>query len=170
LNTQPERGVYGVKTRPDVISDHLIVASPIELDALVGERVMAHTPEVYWEDSYANQRFASLEEALAAMRDPFYQLFIPEQERADAVLAEVREFPRYSTHISTALEIVERFSAEGQSLHLRQKQEWWIAAFGSHPESRARTAAAAICLAALHVKGVHVELREAAASHVPRVR
>ncbi len=151
-----------MKTRPDVNSDHFVVTTPHELDALVGDRVMGHTPEIYWEDSYANQRFSSLEEALAAMRDPFYQLFIPEQERADAVLAEVREFPRYSTHIATALEIVERFSAQGESLHLRQKQEWWMAAFGSHPEARARTAAAAICLAALRVKGVQVEFRETA--------
>jgi hypothetical protein len=100
------------------------------------------------------------------MRDPYFQLFIPERERADAVLSEVREFPRYSAEIGTALEIVERYSAAGEALHLRQKQEWWIASFGSHLESRAHSAAAAICLAALRVKGMHVELRDSNAKGV----
>lgn len=146
--------------RTDTNSSHVVVGSLTDLDAMVGDRVMGDTPTIYWEDSYANQRFDSLEEALDAMRDPYFQLFIPERERADAVLAEVREFPRYSAEISIALEIVERFSAAGEALHLRQKQEWWIASFGSHPECRARTAATAICLAALRVKGLNVELRE----------
>ncbi len=146
--------------RSDTFLDHVTVGSLTELDALVGERVMGDTPSIFWEDSYANQRFSSLEEALDAMRDPYFQLFIPERERAGAVLSEVREFPAYSSHISTALEIVERFSAAGEALHLRQKHEWWIASFGSHAESRAPTAAAAICLAALRVKGLHAELPE----------
>jgi hypothetical protein len=134
--------------RTENAQNNTVEVSLNELDALVGERVMGDAPAIYWEDSYANQRFDSLEEALDAM--------------ADAVLSEVREFPRYSSETATALEIVERFSAAGEALHLRQKQEWWIASFGSHPECRSHAAAAAICLAALRVKGVHVELRDPA--------
>jgi hypothetical protein len=148
--------------RKDILLEHVTLGALSDLDALVGARVMGVTPRVYWQDSYANQRFDTLEEALAAMRDPYFQLFIPERERAEAVLVEVREFPPYSSKIAVALEIVTHFSAAGEALLLRCKNHWWVASIGGHPESRARTAAAAICLAALRVKGFDVELRESA--------
>ena len=146
--------------RSDTFAEFVTLSSSIDLDALVGQRVMGDEPTVYWKDSYANQRFETLEDALESMRDPYFQGFIPEPARAQAVLAEVREYPAYSTKIAQALEVVKRFSAEGEALHLRQKQHWWIASFSTHPEAQARTAAAAICLAALRVRGIRAELRE----------
>jgi hypothetical protein len=154
--------------RTELSPEHLTVGTLAELDALIGERVMGASPQVYWEDSYANQRFNSLEEALAAMRDPYFQLFIPENARAEAVLAEVREFPAYSSKIATALEVVERYSADGESLLLRQKNHYWIAAFGEHSECRASTAATAICLAALRARGIAVSLPESVGAGPPK--
>ena len=61
---------------------------------------------------------------------------------------------------AVALNIVERFSEEGDSLQLRQKDYSWVAAFGKHPECRANTAATAICLAALRARNLAVTLGE----------
>ena len=149
--------------RTDFPSEHVLLRTLADLDALIGERVMDAAPVIYWEDSYANQRFDSLEEAMEAMRDPYYQLFIPEAERNAAVICEVREYPAYSAKMTTALDVVERISANGDPLHLRQKNLGWIASFGRFTECRARTAPAAISLAALRVRGICAELLEAPA-------
>lgn len=129
-----------------------------EVDALVGEHVMHDSPEVYWQDSYAHLRFDSASEALEALRDPYFQLFIPECERTGTVLAEVRAFPPYSTNLEDSLEVISCLSREGLLFHLRKSNGRWGAAFGQNPELRADTAPLAICLAALRAKGIEAQV------------
>lgn len=134
-----------------------------ELDSFVGRFVMGDSPSVYWMDSYAHLRFESLEEALSAMRDPYFQHFIPPDERAETVLAEVAEFPEYSSKITVALEIVQRLSAEAKGLQLKRETSGrWNAAFGAHSFAEGSTAPIAISLAALRARGMEVYLCDAA--------
>jgi hypothetical protein len=135
----------------------LRVASLKELDALVGKYLTKETPQVFWEEEHACLRFESIEEALEAMRDPYFQLFIPEDARANTALKEVQEFRAYSSELELAWEVVERISPQFEPLHVRCVTGVWYAAFGTQPESSSHSAPVAICLAALRAHGMDVD-------------
>jgi hypothetical protein len=136
----------------------LRVASLKELDALVGKYLVKETPQVFWEEEHACLRFESIEEALEAMRDPYFQLFIPEEARPHTALKEVQEFRSYSSDLSLAWEVVERISPQLETMHVRCEDGVWSAAFGTRPEAVSRSAPVAICLAALRAHGMDVDL------------
>ncbi|HEY3901733.1 MAG TPA: hypothetical protein VGM54_24180 [Chthoniobacter sp.] len=136
----------------------LRVASLKELDALVGKYLVKESPHIFWEEEHACLRFDSIEEALDAMRDPYFQLFIPEEARPHTALKEVQEFRPYSTELGLAWEVVERISPQLEPLHVRCQEGHWSAAFGDRPESVSRSAPVAICLAALRAHGMDVDL------------
>ena len=133
------------------------VSSLKELDALVGKYLTKETPQVFWEEEHACLRFDSIEEALEAMRDPYFQLFIPEDARANTALKEVQEFRAYSSELALAWEVVERISPQLEPLHVRCESGIWHAAFGNQPESCSRSAPVAICLAGLRAHGMDVD-------------
>jgi hypothetical protein len=136
----------------------LRVASLKELDALVGKYLVKETPQVFWEEEHACMRFDSIEEALEAMRDPYFQLFIPEEARPHTALKEVQEFRAYSSELTLAWEVVERISPQLEPMHVRCENGLWSAAFGDRPECSSRSAPVAICLAALRAHGMDVDL------------
>ncbi|HSI11914.1 MAG TPA: hypothetical protein VK961_07710 [Chthoniobacter sp.] len=135
----------------------LRVASLKELDALVGKYLTKETPQVFWEEEHACLRFESIEEALEAMRDPYFQLFIPEDARANTALKEVQEFRAYSSELALAWGVVERISPHLEPLHIRCVNSVWYAAFGQQSESTSESAPVAICLAALRAHGMDVD-------------
>jgi hypothetical protein len=136
----------------------LRVASLKELDALVGKYLTKETPQIFWEEEHACLRFESIEEALEAMRDPYFQLFIPADARANTALKEVQEFRPYSSDLALAWEVVERISPKLEALHIRCEAGVWYAAFGTQQDSIAASAPVAICLAALRANGMDVDL------------
>jgi hypothetical protein len=91
------------------------------------------------------------------MRDPYFQLFIPEDARANTALKEVQEFRAYSSELALAWEVVERLSPELEPLHIRCVDGVWYAAFGAQPESSSSSAPVAICLASLRAYGMDVD-------------
>ncbi|MEP6667948.1 MAG: hypothetical protein ABJF10_02280 [Chthoniobacter sp.] len=135
----------------------LRVASLKELDALVGKYLTKETPQVFWEEEHACLRFESIEEALEAMRDPYFQLFIPEDARANTALKEVQEFRAYSSELALAWEVVERISPQVEPMHVRCESGLWYASFGEREESCSKSAPVAICLAALRAHGMDVD-------------
>jgi hypothetical protein len=135
----------------------LRVACLKELDALVGKYLTKETPQVFWEEEHACLRFESIEEALEAMRDPYFQLFIPEDARANTALKEVQEFRAYSSELPLAWQVVEQVSPHLEPLHIRCQAGMWYTAFGSQEESSSSSAPVAICLAALRAHGVEVD-------------
>jgi len=135
----------------------LRVASLKELDALVGKYLTKEIPQTFWEEEHACLRFDSIDEALEAMRDPFFQLFIPEDARANTALKEVQEFRAYSSELALAWEVVERISPQLEALRVRCAGGVWHAAFGNQPESSSRSAPVAICLAGLRAHGMDVD-------------
>jgi hypothetical protein len=128
-----------------------------ELDALVGKYLTQETPQVFWEEEHACLRFDSIDEALESMRDPYFQLFIPEDARGNTALKEVQEFRAYSSELALAWEVVERISPQLEPLHVRCEGGVWHAAFGKQAECCSRSAPAAICLAALRAHGIDVD-------------
>ncbi len=138
--------------------DWLRIDSLSALDALVGRYITSETPEVHWEDSYAHMRFESADEALEAMRDPYFQQFIPVQVRPHTVLREVRNFAPYSTDLKTAWEVVEKVATPRLQLNMWRDRDFWCAAFGDHVPVVSTTPAIAICLAALRAKGLEIVL------------
>jgi len=138
--------------------ERLRVGSLKELDALVGMYLTQESPITYWEEQHACFRFDTLEEAEEALDDPYFRHFLPEQQGRAAAFVEVREFPRYSSDLSAAWELVERLSGSVHSLHVRREHTRWIAAFGDSPAATALSAPAAICLAALRARGIEVDM------------
>jgi len=134
------------------------VESLAELDALIGRYVTGEKPQSHWEDSHAGLQFDSLEEALEALREPYFQQFIPEIERAQAVLREVEEYRCYSADLAVAWEVVARLSGAKRPLRLWRDGDVWRAAFGNLDPVGAATAPIAICLAALRSRGVEIEM------------
>jgi hypothetical protein len=134
------------------------VGSLMELDALVGKHLTGEQPKRHWEDSYAHLHCESFEEACEALRDPYFQQFTPEERRPDTILHEVEIFPPYSTSIDAAWEVVESLGSSVEVLKIRRDKGRWAAAFGDRPAALATTAALAICLAALRVRGIEVEI------------
>jgi hypothetical protein len=139
-------------------TDRLRVGSLKELDALVGMYLTQENPVTYWEEQHACFRFETLQEAEEALDDPYFRHFLPEQQGRSAAFVEVHEFPRYSSDLGAAWELVERLSGSVHSLHVRREHTRWIAAFGDSPAATAFSAPAAICLAALRARGIEVDL------------
>ncbi len=131
-----------------------------ELDALVGKYLTGEPPQTYWEDSLSYLRFDSIEEALNALSDPYFQRCFPEGVRLDNELSEVFEFRAYSSDLSLAWEVVERLSGTVNTLRVRRERNKWVAAFGDGPAVSATAAPVAICLAALRTRGIEVEIDE----------
>lgn len=144
--------------RKETKTERIRVACLKELDALVGKHVTKETPQTFWEEQQVCLRFDSLEEALEAMRDPFFQEFIPKDARPQSALTEVQEFRPYSSDLSVAWEVVEHLAGEIDDFHVRRVDGHWIAAFGNSPAADSRSAPVAICLAGLRAKGIEVDL------------
>ena len=136
------------------------VESLAELDALVGRYITGEKPQSHWEDSHAGLHFDSLEEALEALREPYFQQFIPEEERARTVLREVEEYRCYSADLVLAWEVVARLSGAKRPLRVWREGEVWHAAVGDFASTGAATAPIAICLAGLRSRGVEIEMPE----------
>ncbi len=138
--------------------DWLRVETHDALDALVGRYITGEEPQVHWEDSHAHMRFESADEALEALREPYFQQFIPLDVRASTVLVEVLEYPPYSTDLAQAWQVAEKIATPRQPLRIWRERQYWCANFGDFPAVSARTAPAAICLAALRLRGLEVAL------------
>ncbi len=139
----------------DAQCERVRVASLRELDALVGTRLTQETPITQWEDSRTHFRFASIEEAIEALHDPYFQQFGP---GSAAVFVEVKEYRRYSENLDAAWDVVESLSQQQtKPLVVLRRPGRWSAAFGDGPSVEAQTAPLAICVAALLAQGIVVE-------------
>lgn len=134
------------------------VASLDQLDALVGRYVMDDSPRVYWEHKHSQWRFDSLGDALNALDDPFFNALVPEAQRENLAVTEVREFPPYSGDLGEAIRVVEQLGAERKPLTLCPAVQKWVASFGESERVEAPSPAVAICMAALRMRGLEVEL------------
>src|SRR3954453_10879520 len=110
--------------------ERLRVASLKELDALVGKYLTKETPQVFWEEQQVCLRFDSIEEALEAMHDPYFQQFIPKDARPHSSLAEVHEFRAYTSDLNCAWEVIEKLSTDGDAVQIHKEHGKWTAAFG----------------------------------------
>ncbi len=144
--------------RNEFTTSRVRVGTLRELDALIGKYLTGETPQTYWEDSHSYVRFDSIEEALNAMSDPYFQRCFPEGVRLDNELSEVFEFRAYSSDLTLAWEVVERLSGTINTLRVRREKNRWVAAFGDGPAVSATAAPVAICLAALQTRGIEVDL------------
>ena len=143
--------------RNEVTTARVRVETLRELDALVGKYLIGEDPQTYWEDSHSFLRFDSIEEALNAMADPYFQRCFPEGVRLDNELSEVFEFRAYSSDLSLAWEVVERLSGTVNTLRVKREKNRWVAAFGDGPAVSASSAPVAICMAALRTRGIEVD-------------
>ena len=123
----------------------------------MGNISLGKNPQTYWEDSHSFLRFDSIEEALNALADPYFQRCFPEGVRLDNELSEVFEFRSYSSDLSLAWEVVERLSGTVNTLRVRREKSRWVAAFGEGASVSASSAPVAICLAALRTRGIEVD-------------
>src|SRR4051812_7408248 len=121
--------------REEPKSERLRAVSLKELDALIGRYLTKETPQIFWEEQQVCLRFDSIEEALEAMHDPYFQQFIPKDARPHSALTEVHEFRAYSSDLNCAWELVELLSSDADAFNVRREQGQWIAAFGNHPKS-----------------------------------
>ena len=138
----------------DVLTERVRVASLRDLDALVGTRLTQETPITQWEDSRTHFRFPSVEEAIEALQDPYFQQFGPSSA---AVFVEVKEFRRYSENLDAAWDVVESLSQHTKPLVVIRRAGKWAVSFGDGPSVEAETAPLAICVAALLAKGIAVD-------------
>ncbi len=136
------------------------VESLSALDALVGRYITGEQSQIHWEDSHAHMRFDSANEALEALREPYFQQFIPASVRATTVLREVQEFLPYSSDLEVSWQVIERVATPRQNFRIWRDRRSLCAAFGDFPAVSARTGPIAICLAALRVRGLEVGLSE----------
>jgi hypothetical protein len=153
--------------RKDTQPERLQLASLKQLDALIGKYLTKETPQVFWEEPEACLRFDSLQEAIEAMRDPYFQEFIPKEARPHSALTEVQEFRPYSADLNVAWELVDQLSAEAGTFHVKREDGQWLMAFGDRPVVVSRLAPLAICLAALRARGIEVDLAEEATPSLP---
>ena len=128
-------------------TERLRVASLKELDALVGKYLTKETPQIFWEEQQVCLRFDSIEEALEAMHDPYFQQFIPKDALPHSSLTEVHEFRAYSSDLNCAWEVVERIS-QVELMYVCRRKRLVQAATGDREESCSKSAPVAICLAA----------------------
>lgn len=138
----------------DELFERVRVASLRDLDALVGTRLTQETPITQWEDSRTHFRFASVEEAIEALHDPYFQQFGP---GSAAVFVEVKEFRRYSENLDAAWDVVESLSQQTKPLVVLRRAGKWSVSFGDGPSVEAQTAPLAICVAALLARGIVVD-------------
>ena len=143
--------------RKDDPSESIRVNSLAELDALVGRYLTGETPRVHWVDSHTQFQFDSVEEAVEAVNDPFFQQFVQRDGPPTTVLMEVKEYRRYSSDLATAWELVEYLTHRLEPLSVWHEAEKWEGAFGNREFVAAPSAPLAICLAALRARGVEVE-------------
>jgi hypothetical protein len=143
--------------RTDESTEHIPIASLAELDALVGTRLTGETPRTHWEDGHTHFVFSSVEEALEALRDPYYRNFMPADTNTTTVLTEIKEFRRYSSDLNAAWDVVETVGCTLEPLQVHRSEQGWVASFGPGLAAVARTAPMAICVAALLAKGIIVE-------------
>ena len=127
-----------------------------ELDALVGMRVTGEQPEVYWEDAHAVFRFETEHEALEALKRMKAQPNLPKVNWEEMTVSRVQLFRPYSSEIAMAWSAVEKVVSPENGLRIRREGGMWFVAFGEREESAARSAAVAICAAALRTVGVDV--------------
>ena len=138
-------------------SQRIRIGSLAELDGLVARHLTGAAPTTFWEDSHAFLHCDTFEEAVEALHDPYFQQFTPEERDPDTVLREVRVFRPYSSDVDEALTLIEMLSGSAV-FSFRFTGGRWEAAFGEQPVVQGRTAPLAICLAALRVRGIEVEL------------
>lgn len=124
---------------------------------MVGAHITSEAPRTHWEDTHAHLRCATFEEALEAMRDPYFQIGMPPDRGPETLLREVHVYREYSTNLDLAWEVVEKLSPANGPLHIRRDGNRWIAAIGDHPSVTAASPPLAICLAGLLVCGIAVE-------------
>ena len=151
------RAIVNEHMRNDEDKERVRIASLAELDALVGTRLTGETPRTHWEDGHTRFVFSSVEEAIEALRDPYYRHFMPADVNATTVLTEVKEFRRYSSDLNAAWDVVELVSRPTLPLQVRCAEHGWVASFGQSHTVAARTAPMAICIAALLARGITVE-------------
>lgn len=143
------------------------VGSLSELDALIGTRITGERPISRWENRQTQFVFASVEEAIDALSDPYYSSFAPMTPSPAAMLFEIKEYRRYSSDLNAAWDVVETVTSAEQPLQVRVEGAKWVATFGNGPTVAALTAPVAICIAALRVKGVAVEFAPELAPLMP---
>ncbi len=134
------------------------VQTPADLNALIGARVMEDTPEIFWEDTHGYFQFHSDAEARLALRDPYYQQFLPELDWEKTSIREVQHYPCYCTDAALLWRMAERATTAHGPLLLWREHGSWHAAFSSHADAKARTPGVAICLAVLRALGHEVEV------------
>jgi hypothetical protein len=140
----------------DLLMQPVEVTSLKHLDALIGFYLTGEEPHVHWEDSSVHMRFDTVEEALDAFQDRYFQQFIPEHARRNTILSEVHVYRRYSTELEAAWTLVEMVGALGHPLHMQFEQSRWVASFGEQSAISAESAPLAISLAALRIRGIEV--------------
>jgi hypothetical protein len=150
--------------RNDELFERVRVATLRDLDALVGTRLTQETPLTHWEDSRTHFQFASIEEAIEALHDPYFQQFGP---GSSAVFVEVKEFRRYTADLDAAWDVVESLSQQTKPLVVLRKAGKWSAAFGDGPAIEAASAPLAICVAALLARGIAVEFEPGCGCDAP---
>jgi hypothetical protein len=120
--------------------------------------VIGETPEVYWEDSHGCFQFLTEVEARQALKDPYYQRFLPDVDWARTVIREVRVYRNYSSDPVVNWSVVDRAITEfGPMLMWRETGKWRVN-FGSSPNAEARNPMVALCLAALTASGLRLEV------------
>lgn len=139
-------------------TERLHVESLAELDALVGRHITGEKPKTHWEDSHAHLHFDSLDEALESLREPYFQQFIPEEDRARTVLREVEQYRCYTLDLDLAWDVVACLGNARGPLRVWREADGWHATFGERATVCAESAPVAICLAGLRSRGVEVEL------------
>ena len=159
-------GAQNQAMRNDELFERVRVATLRDLDALVGTRLTQETPLTHWEDSRTHFQFASIEEAIEALHDPYFQQFGP---GSSAVFVEVKEFRRYTEDLGAAWDVVESLSQHTKPLVVIRRAGKWAAAFGDGPSIEATSAPLAICVAALLARGIAVEFEPGLGCDVPVV-
>ena len=138
--------------------EHLRLVCAADLDALVGLHIMGEMPEVFWEDAHGVFQFATEGEVREAIEDPYYQSFLQAVEWEETIVRQVRQFPSYCGDPKIIWKVVARASQTFGPLRLQQEAGRWRASFGAHAEVPSRTAAVAICLAALQACGLTLQV------------
>ncbi len=140
------------------VIDRIRLASPSEIDALIGTRILGETPAVYWEHADGLFHFETEAEAWEALGDPYYQLFLPKVNWATTQVREVQQFSAYSSDAGMIWKVIGKVSLAHGPLHTREEAGRWRASFGAGKEAEARTPLVAICLAALQACGLILEV------------
>jgi len=134
------------------------VNSPAELDCLIGIHITGEVPEVLWADSHGHFEFSSEAEAREAVADPYFQQFLPDVDWTQTVIHRVDVYRPYCSDPAVLWQVVEKAAQKCGALSVTRKQGRWWAVFGKGEKKSARTAAVAICHAALDAAGVAVEI------------